>query len=431
MYKCFVCAEAAFESLRTGTLTISSNDPVSPQAGISLNGTGDTVYAAPLVTSLGSPTVQIDNGPIVVQVTGANFYPASVIEVNGKLQATTYSNGGQLQATLESAVTGAIGEILVSVVNLTPGGGTSVAMPLTRYQVANLDASFLATVPGSNLLYASIPSSATVNPNTVIPVNPTTRALGKPIPVGHNPGQLAASSDGKYLFVVANQDQTVQRVNLSSRAVDRTFPFPPNSTTCCGALAATDLKGIPGTPQEVVLALEIPGYGFGEMALYNDAGMVNYVSDLNASSFAYAGSPLTIYSLPFTEAQNPFFNIVTINAKGLQFTPYQGGNFGGNNTTGAEVVSDGTLLYTSAGQVWSPVKETEVGSFPVTTYNDTSYPNLYSVAMDTSSGHIFVIGDEPYLADSSSIVLSAYGQKSLSYRARWRFRRSRPPTCRT
>jgi Beta-propeller repeat/Abnormal spindle-like microcephaly-assoc'd, ASPM-SPD-2-Hydin len=400
--------------IRTGTLFIVSNDPVHRKAGLSLEGVGDTVYAVPVIAYLSSPTVQIKNGAITVGVSGANFYPASVIEVNGKPQPTAYSSGEQLQATLNSDVTNAIGQISVTVFNPAPGGGASVEVPLTRYAVVNVDAAFLTTVPGSTFLYASIPSDAPTNANTVIPINPVSGALGKPIPVGQNPGPLAASSDGSYLFVVLNQDQTVQRINLSTNAVDRTFPFPPNGTNCCGALSGTDLKGVPGMPQEVVLALDIPLYGFGEMALYNDSGLVNYVpttsvATVSFSSFAYVGNPVTIYSLPFTNAQNPFFNIVTINSQGLQFTPYEGGNYGGNNTVGTQVVSDGTLLYTNSGEVWSPATQTQVGTFPVTAYYDT----LYNLNMDLPSGHIFLVDFQPYGSDSASIVLSAYGQKSL------------------
>jgi hypothetical protein len=175
------------------------------------------------------------------------------------------------------------------------------------------------------------------------------------------------------------------------------------------------LKGIAGSPQEVVLALS------QVMALYNDQGMVNYVPTSSIAfaptftSFAYVGSnPQTIYALPFTIVQNSFFTIVTINTSGLGYTPLTGGNYGGNNTTGAQVVSDGTLLYTSAGEVWDPISQTQVGSFPVTTYNDTSYPNLYNLIMDVPLGHIFVIGDQPYAGDSSSVVLSAYDQQSLA-----------------
>lgn len=394
--------------IRTGTLTINSNDPVYPHAGISMKGTGDTAYAVPVITALGSPTAQIKNGPITVQVYGANFYPASLVAVNGVAQATTYQNGSQIQTTLSSAASSNIGEVSVTVVNPTPGGGTSVAVTLTRYQIINVDAAFLTTVPGSTLLYASIPSSASSHPNTVIPINPSTGALGTPIPVGNNPGLLAPSSDGSYLFVVSNQDQAVQRINLSTKTVDRTFSFPPYCSYC-GAPTAADLKGMPGSPQEVVLALS--GYAGtigGEMALYNDTGMVNYTpvnysGVLAFSSFAYAGNPLTIYSLPFTIAQNSFFNIVDITAQGLQYVFPSGGNYGGNNTTGTQVVSDGSLLYTSSGEVWSPVTQTQVGSFPVTIYNRAG-----NMVLDSASGQIFEIGDQPYGGDSSSIVLSAF-----------------------
>ena len=152
----------------------------------------------------------------------------------------------------------------------------------------------------------------------MISINPANGALGKPIPVSQNPGILAASSDGTSLFVAANQDQTVQQIDLATQAVIHTFPFPPNSTDCCGALSATDLKAVPGSPQEVVLAVGIPGYEFGEMALYNSTGLVNYVPTTASaagaivfSSFAYAGNPLTIYALPFTFAQNSFCLLYT------------------------------------------------------------------------------------------------------------------------
>jgi hypothetical protein len=405
--------------IRTGTLTINSNDPVYPHAGISLVGTGDSFYGIPIISSLSSPSVQIGNGPITFYVYGAHFYPASVVQVNGVVQPTTYVNEGELQATLDALASSAIGEVAVRVVNPTPGGGTSVGTTLTRYNVVNLNAAFLAAPPGSGLVYASIPSSATIDPNTVVPITPTTGILGKPIPVGNNPSLLAASGDGHYLFVVANGAQTVQRINVFTKTVDRTFPFPANNCNYCGTLSASDIKAVPGSPQEVLVSFLGYGNFNGEIALYNDTGLVNYVptgadTSLIPESFALAGNPLTIYSLPFTIVQNPFFNSVTIGTAGLQYTPPGLGNYGGNNTTGAQVVSDGTLLYTNSGEVWSPATKTQVGSFPVTTYNATSYPNLHSLIMDAASGHIFVIGDQPYGGSSASMVLSAYGQKSLA-----------------
>jgi hypothetical protein len=175
---------------------------------------------------------------------------------------------------------------------------------------------------------------------------------------------------------------------------------------------------MPGSPQEVVLALSgYAGIG-GEMALYNDTGRVNYTpvnytGALAFSSFAFAGNPLTIYSLPFTSAQNSFFNIVDITAQGLKYQAPSGGNYGGNDTTGARVISDGTLLYTISGEVWDPTSQQQVGSFPVTLYNKTSYPNEFNMILDSSLSQIFQIGDQPYGSDSSSITLSAFGRHSL------------------
>jgi hypothetical protein len=61
--------------IRTGALTIVSNDPVHAQAGLSLKGTGDSVYEVPLITSLNSPTAQIKNGPVTVTVYGQTSIP--------------------------------------------------------------------------------------------------------------------------------------------------------------------------------------------------------------------------------------------------------------------------------------------------------------------------------------------------------------------
>ncbi|HXW94015.1 MAG TPA: choice-of-anchor D domain-containing protein [Terriglobales bacterium] len=398
----------------TGVLTIVSNDPAHPRAGLSLVGTGDSVYAAPVVQSLTSPTAQIGTGAITVQVLGASFYPASVIQVNGITQATTYSGGGQLQATLDSAVTGSIGEVAVDVVNPVPGGGTSVAVPLTLYEGVFLGTTFVASVPGSQMIYASIPSSAATNPNTVIPINPATAVLGTPIPVGNNPDLLAASSDGSYLFVVAEQDQTLQRINLSTQKVDQTFAFPPNNVGS-STLSGMDLKGVPGSPQEVVLSVGVPGYAYGELALYNGTGLVNYVPNpnpltTNFLSIAFAGNPLTIYSLPFSTALNPFFNVITLGSQGLSFTPFTE-NLGIDDTTGAQVVSDGMLLYTVSGQIWNPSTRAQVGTFPVTLDNATSYPNYGDLLIDVTNGNLFTVGAQPYLT-SAATVLSRYGQQS-------------------
>jgi Abnormal spindle-like microcephaly-assoc'd, ASPM-SPD-2-Hydin/Beta-propeller repeat/Lactonase, 7-bladed beta-propeller len=393
----------------TGVLTVATNDPVNPTITVSLSGTGVASYPVPTITSFDQPTIPIGTSAVSIEVFGTNFFPASVVRVNGQAQQTTYANGTMLRAVIDPALRTNLGELSVTVFNPVPGGGESSASKLTLYQTLLINPSFIAAVPGSNLLYAAIPASSGTNPNTVIPVDPTTGTLGTPISVGKDPRLLAASSDGKYLFVANYGDQTVQRINLQTSTVERTFSFIRNpSCPSCGPLA-TDLQPVPGTPSEVLLAQG------SVLSLYNDTGLVNSVPTTTIpfsptfNSIAFAGGSSSIYALPFTLVQNSFFTQAALDGAGLHYTPITGTNFGGNNTTGNEVVSDGTLLYTSAGQIWNPATQTEVGTFPVTTY----YSNYRNVALDPSLGEIYVVGLQAYGSSSSAVVLSVYGMKSL------------------
>jgi Bacterial Ig-like domain (group 3)/Protein of unknown function (DUF1573)/Beta-propeller repeat len=403
--------------MRSAALTIDSNDPVNPQTVANLSGTGVATYPVPVLTSLSSQTQIVSTTSISVELTGSNFFPQSVVFINGIAVPTTFSSNTSLDATAPASSLGSIGELSVTVYNPGPGGGESLPQILTIYQVLSIGPQFLVSVPAQGLLYAAIPASAATNPNTVIPINPATGALGSPIPVGNNPTILAASGDGKYLYVTLAADQTVQRINLQTQAVERTFPYPPNlSCSSCSIPPAVDLQAVPGNSQEVVLSQG------SSLSLYNDSGLVNSVPDPPVStsepafdSIAFAGNPQSIYALPFTLVQDPFFTTATLDAAGLHYVPLTGGNYGGNNTTGGGVVSDGTLLYTTAGEVWNPATGEETGTFPVTIYDSTtSSQNEGNLTLDTTLGEIYEIGIQNYGSDSSAQTLTAYGLNSLS-----------------
>jgi len=401
----------------SGALTITSNDPVHPQLAVSLTGTGNSVYAAPVISSVGgvpgvAQAVQIDNGPAALQVWGSNFYPASVVQVNGIAQQTTFENNGLLQVTVAASSLTALGELPIVVVNPTPGGGTSQSAALTPYEILPLNPSFLVYVPSTKLLYASMPASSSSNPNTVIPIDPTTGAIGTPIAVGNDPQKLAASDDGKYLYVALDGDQMIKRINLTTGTIEQRFPYPPNQVNTVAPLGVADMHVVPGSSLEVVAAVTDSEALYGGMvALYNNTGLVNAVPTayppLIVSSFAFTSDPSTIYALPFHQS---YFNVLTLDSGGIH-APVTG--YSPDPQTGAQVVSDGTLLYTSAGEVWKPSTQTEVGTYPASTYGDTSYPNQFNLAVDSSLKQIYVIGNQSYNG-SSATVLSSYGMQSLA-----------------
>lgn len=400
---------------QTGSVIIASNDPATPQLIVGLTGVGDAVYAIPSISSISAPTVLINSGAVNLSISGTNFYPQSIAELNGIALTTTFQSNGSLQATIPALSLTAIGEQYLTITNPLPGGGASPSVTVTPYQTLVINPSALVSVPATGMLYAAIPASATNNPNTVIPINPASGAEGTPISVGNNPLFLAASSDGAYLYVANAVDETVQRINLATNVVERTFPYTPDIyCPSCSTLSATDLETVPGNPQEVLLAQG------SILSLFNDAGLVNYVpstgaccyADPDFGSIALAGNPVTVYGLPFSHGGG-FFQVADLTSSGLQYTRPSGYNGGSDNTTGGQVISDGTLLYTSAGQVWNPATQTEVGTFPLQTVNETSYPNDWNITLDTTRGEIYGVGDQ-LTANSDYVVVSAFGINSYA-----------------
>jgi hypothetical protein len=391
----------------SGSVTIASNDPATPSFVVTLTGTGDSLYAVPVLTSNSAPTVPINAGDQTLVLTGSNFYPASVAKLNGVAVATSFTSNTSLSVTVPAASLTTLGEQLLTVFNPTPGGGISGSLPLTPYGALVVNTAAAAYVPATSLIYAAIPASAPSNPNTVLPIDPAKVTAGKPIPVGKDPEFIAASDDGSYLYVANRGDESVQRINLKTGAVDRTFPFTPNIyCPTCTILDPTALATVPGAPQEVLLAQG------SILTLYNDAGLVNYIPDSSCCfadpsfySIALSGDPLTIYGLPFSYLGD-YFQTVNLTSSGLQYTRPSGPGSGPDNQAGATVISDGKLLYTNSGQVWDPRTKTKIGSFKLS-------PFLPQIALDSSLGEFYAVGQQSY-GENIAIVLSAYNSQSYA-----------------
>lgn len=394
----------------TGTLKIASNDPTNPVVSIALSASGFNSYPVPSLTSLSPPTIQAGSTAVSLQISGTNFFPASVVRVGGIPQPTTYQGPMGLTATVDPSLITAMGEIQVTVLNPPPGGGETAPFIVTVYVSLPLTARALIYEPVSQLLYASIEATAANNPNTIAVIDPVAGNVKQYIPVGNNPSYLSASDDGKYLYVALDGDHTIQRINLGTLAVEKTFPLPGGSS-----LVVIDLKSVPGSPQSVVAALLTPGGSPGEagIALYNDAGLVNWLADsfadgdVQVDSFAFVGNPPVVYSLPLTVGPSGTFGIFTIDSSGihLQKTGVSGTN---QQSVGSILASDGTLLYTNAGEVWNP---------PSVLVGADNPPLFYaaSVVPDDSLGRTFFLDINAIFNQSEATSVDAYDQKSFAF----------------
>jgi hypothetical protein len=408
---------------RTGTLRIASNDPASPIVSVTLDATGYSAAPVPQITAVDHPAIAAGSTGLSLQVNGFGFLPTSVVQLNGKAQTTTYNQLGWLTATLDANAIPAsgYGEIFVTVMTPAPGGGTSNPYVITLFDRFYTQNGGLIYEPVGKKLYVSVPANGVHNANTILPIDPVTSSVGTPIPVGNDPAVLAASSDGHYLYVGLNAAHSLQRINLTTGLVERTFALP--SDPYLGPLRVFDLHAVPGTPTAVVAVLFANASPAEDgIALFNDSGLVNYIPGIATQygmpsvaldSFTFVGTDSTrLYGLPFDAGQ--FFAIVTLDSTGLHYTRPTGGS--GNNppNPGLSVVSDGTLLYTNSGEVWDPKTQQLLHTYPVSTLA----PN---VVPDTAQGKTYFMDPWGTYNQSSAMSIRAFDQSTLAETGRVSF----------
>ncbi|MBZ5537623.1 MAG: IPT/TIG domain-containing protein [Acidobacteriia bacterium] len=110
-----------------------------PGGGLSPSSLPLTVNANPLpsITTIDPTNVTAGGGPFNLTVNGNNFVLNSKVKVGGNERSTTYGTGQRLTAQIISTDIANPGSLAITVVNLTPGGGTSTAATLTVNQPNN------------------------------------------------------------------------------------------------------------------------------------------------------------------------------------------------------------------------------------------------------------------------------------------------------
>jgi hypothetical protein len=85
----------------------------------------------PALTSLSPTTATVGSLAFTLTVTGTSFVAGSQVYWNGSGRSTTFAGNTQLQAAISASDVNITGTLSVTVVNPTPGGGTSNALPFT------------------------------------------------------------------------------------------------------------------------------------------------------------------------------------------------------------------------------------------------------------------------------------------------------------
>ncbi|WP_433967513.1 hypothetical protein [Tunturiibacter gelidiferens] len=261
----------------TGTLAGTANasstsyDPnfANNQSTTSTTVTGGLYGAMPAISAIAPNLVQAGSADFTLTVTGTGFNTASTVNLGTTALATTYVSAAKLTATVTATEIANYGWGAVTVSNPMPGGGVSQIVPLTIYGVVNVPASALLFDPYSQLLYATIPSTATnLTGNSVVSVNPVTGSVGTPVAVGSQPTVMAETGDGNYLYIGLSGSDSLAQFNLRTGSVAATIPL----TYASQSTPALSLAAMPGTDTTLAIGISNGWDNFGIFDVNGNTG---------------------------------------------------------------------------------------------------------------------------------------------------------------
>jgi len=121
----------ASEIATAGTFSVTVFDPTPDTGGESSPLIFNINNPVPTTSSLSPSSTTAGAAALTLTVTGVNFVSGAVVRFNGSNRATSFVNSTVLTAEITAADVAIGGDYAITVLNPTPGGGTSNAVNLT------------------------------------------------------------------------------------------------------------------------------------------------------------------------------------------------------------------------------------------------------------------------------------------------------------
>ncbi|HEX8456694.1 MAG TPA: Calx-beta domain-containing protein [Pyrinomonadaceae bacterium] len=237
------------------------------------------------------------------------------------------------------------------------------------------------------VIYASVPAYAASYGNSVAAVDPKTGAVVSAINVGPDPGKLALSRDGHYLYVALNGAQAVRRVDLDLQRPDLQFAIAPVQQTFPPfgqfpqPIFAIDMEVLPESPQSVVVArmhIQGPYTLFAGAGIYDNGVLRRTASHGAMESFSFYDAD-TVYGT----ADRSGSVEVTVTPLGAATKPLAGGLFQ------KDFKIDRGLAFNPSGWVIDPQRVRIVGENIIPTL--TTFPQFPQVEPDVAAGRAYYL----------------------------------------
>lgn len=197
-------------------------------------GGGTPPPPVPALNSIAPSSANAGSAQLTLTLYGSNFDQGATVQWSGANLSTTWVSATTLTAAVPAANLAATGSIQVRVSN----SGSNSASRTFTVAAAPTASTWVRAVAGITdpnrtvwdsaraKLYVSMSSADPASPDSILPVDPVAGTAGTPIPAGTNPNLMSLSSDGSYLWVALDGDNTVQRFALPALTKDISVPVP-------------------------------------------------------------------------------------------------------------------------------------------------------------------------------------------------------------
>ena len=366
-----------------GTHAVAVTNP-TPGGGTSATQTLTVQNPAPAISSISPSSVATNGAAFTLTVAGSGFVPVSQVQLNGTNVTTAYVSGASLTAQIPTLTSA--GTYLLTVVNPTPGGGTSGSASLSATSsptpsitgftptLGPAGSSFPLTLTGANFSCSGAGVQVSFNGTTLTPSSCSTTQVTVTVP---------ATAAGTYPVKVTNLT-----THQTSSSANYTLVTPNPVPTLSSLSPASAAAGSAG----FTLTANGSGFASGAVLSFNGValattfvGATQVTADVPSTALATAGSyPVVVTNpAPGGGASNTLsFTAVTPNPtpalSSMTPTSAIAGGAGFTLTvSGSNFASASSVLFNSAAMTTTFVSSTQLtaaipssaigsaGSYPV------------------------------------------------------------------
>jgi hypothetical protein len=191
-------------------------------------------------------------------------------------------------------------------------------LTLDTNQSLQMPASDLAYSSFDGKIYLSIPANGGTLSNTLTAIAPLTGDIGASIGVGNNPGKLAVSDDGLFVYVVSAGGNRIDKVSLAAGSVSLSFTL---GSTVSGPMQATDIAVMPGQPSTIAVMCG-DGSGQTELRIYDGATLrPQTLSGTGITRLAFGANASLLFGFDNATTDRGFY-VVSVNGSGVALSSY-------------------------------------------------------------------------------------------------------------